>query len=212
MNILDRILPSTIFGRHMPWAHDTSKKAETPADPVPNEKDDLPETNPDVAPGAPPLDPSTSITDGLSKLKLEQFTKLEERAADLNEKAKALHTKIKDIDELLVLIQELCTAHPNKAIDCKDPRIQQITERLRNQGIRVPIPNGKLEANQVANLFTVLGNQRTLLSDEMKEHSTGFQQCATERNTLLQHFASIDASIHRSLSKISTNLASSRHG
>jgi hypothetical protein len=223
MDFLEKVLPDSIFGHRMPWAHDDSAKPPKPIekDPeaiiqdIPKKETDLPEhesistenSNEPVA----PLDPAKSIEDGLSKLKIEQFSKIEQKAAELHEKAIALNTKIKGIDELLGLIQEWSTAHPNEPVDCQNEDIRKATEALRHQGIRVPLPEKTLEAGQIGNVFTVLGNQRSLLADELKEHSSAFQECTTQRNTLLQHLMSIISELSRLKNKISTNFYS-RHG
>ncbi len=220
MSFLDNILPSSIFGHQMPWAHHESlKPQETAPENKPQdtkkEEPSAPEQE-SISPEIPnepipPIDPSKSIEDGLSKLKVEQFFNIEKRAAELHGKSKALHSKIQGIDELLSLIQEWSTQHPNESIDCQDPEIKRATETLRQQGIRVPLPEKTLEAGQIGSVFTIMGNQRSSLSDTLKEHSSEFQQCTVERNNLLQHLMSMISGLSRVKNKISSNFSSRTH-
>jgi prefoldin subunit 5 len=176
-----------------------------------------PASNPSSAPVAPPpkpLEAARSIGHGLALLKAEQCERLEKKANDLHGKVKGLHEKINNIDKLLSNISKYSqknadgTENTNGTIDCKIPEIATLVETLRRDNISVPLPDGTLQKGERGNVVNVLSNQRSLLSDEQREHSQEFQQCAVERNSLFQGLMSLISELHRVLSKIIGNISS----
>jgi hypothetical protein len=198
-----KVLPPSIFD---------PPKPRVPPEKIsdPQEQPDAPPAEQEIIQETPKIEPplGQSIHDSLLQLKLEQFSSLAGRAGELHEKSKALNIKIRSIDDVLSLIQQELTENPNKPLDCSKEALRQARDILRAQGIRVPLPEKTLELGQLGNFFTVMGNQRSLLADELKEHSSEFQQCTVERNTLLQHLMTMVTSQGRVISKISSNLTS----
>lgn len=214
--------PIDWFQRVVPWGHSSAPAAEA-APAVPSDQHDekaLPtdahhECSPEAAapvPSAPPLETAKNLEHGLLLLKAEQCKRLEEKAHGLHGKVRALHDKIKNIDTLLSLLSKYSQRNvdgtENKAgtIDCSIPEIAAVVASLRREGVSVPLPDGILLKSERGTIVNVLTNQRSLLSDEQKEHSQEFQQCAVERNSLYQALMSLIAELHRVKVKILQNL------
>lgn len=195
----------------VPVAMDETPDAAVPAgssaeSQVPQEKlAHLPEDVP-AAEEARVLEKATSIEDGLSKLKVEQMVRVQDKADRLHQQARATHEKIRNIDTLLHLVQEHCSLRPRDPLDCSRAEIRTAVEVLRRDGIRVPFPEGNLEVAQIGGMFTILGNQRSSLADDLKEASSGYQQCVVERDTLLQQIMSMLNELSRAKSKMASNI------
>ncbi len=206
------ILP---WGEHpaQPIEEDTSSDAMKAGEeaPAPVEQESAQEVSPSI-PEPLPLEPAKNLEHGITLLKAEQCKRLEVKASELNAKVKAVHGKIKNIDVLLSLISQYSQKNPdgtdNKAgtIDCTQPEIASVIVALRRDGISVPLPDGILQKAERGHVVNVLSNQRSLLSDEQKEHSQEFQQCAVERNSLYQALMTLIAELHRAKSKILGNV------
>jgi hypothetical protein len=158
-----------------------------------------------------PIELAKSIEHGLSLLKAEQCKRLEEKANGLNIQVKSVHEKIKNIDKLLSLISQYSQRNPDGtenaggAVDCSFPEIVTVVAALRKDGISVPLPEGHLQRSERGTVVNVLSNHRSLFSDEQKEHSQEFQQCAVERNSLFQSLMSLISELHRMKIKIIGN-------
>lgn len=214
--------PIDWFQRINPFApHPQPAPEEPPAAPQPQPHAEAPnaasaESAAHEAPApvaAPiPLEVARNLEHGISLLKAEQCKRLEEKAHGLNRQVKTIHDKIKNIDTLLSLISQYSQKNPdgsvnaNGTVDCTIPEIVAVVASLRRDGVSVPLPDGVLQKAERGHVVNALTNQRTLFSDEQKEHSQEFQQCAVERNSLYQALMSLIAELHRVKSKILGNL------
>ena len=213
--------PMDFFNRMNPWAQHPAEAppVQTAAEPVheapPTEP--LKEHHAEQKTDAPvalkhPLEVARNIEHGLSLLKAEQCKRLEEKAHGLNIQVKTVHEKIKNIDKLLSLISQYSQRNPDGSenaagnVDCTIPEVATVTAALRHDGISVPLPEGVLQRGERGHVVNALSNQRNLLSDEQKEHSQEFQQCAVERNSLYQALMSLITELHRMKVKILGNV------
>jgi prefoldin subunit 5 len=204
-----------VQGIFNPLAHQEqppAPPAEQPPEPHdPIAKEAAKETPAPVSPPKP-FEVATSIEHGISLLKAEQCKRLEEKAHGLNGQVRSVHEKIKNLDKVLSLISQYSQRNPDRTenasgtVDCTIPEIVTAVAALRRDGISVPLPDGILQKGERGHVINVLSNQRNLLSDEQKEHSQEFQQCAVERNSLFQSLMSLISELHRIKIKILGNI------
>ena len=187
--------------------------SEAPAEPHMAETQEKAQEAPLPVAPPKPLEVATSVEHGLLLLKAEQCKRLEEKAHGLNQQVKTVHEKIKQIDTLLSLISQYSqknrdgTDNTTGTVDCTIPEISSVVASLRRDNISIPLPEGPLQKSERGHVVNVLSNQRSLLSDEQKEHSQEFQQCAVERNSLFQSLMALLSELHRMKSKILGNIS-----
>jgi hypothetical protein len=221
MSFLSNILPQSFFGVPMPWAHhETPPQAPSTQDPsqINKEQPAVDTTLPDVATEkettssteqvTPTHGPTPSIEIGLKLLAAEQSLRLQKKAAVLHEQIRAKHQTIKQIDDLMALLASRAqtlpdgTPNPDGSIDCQEPAVRSLVDRLRKEGINVPLPNGVLSQAERNNAVNALVNQRGVISDEQREKGQEFHQCVAEQNSFYQMLMSLASTLHQMYLKI----------
>jgi ribulose bisphosphate carboxylase small subunit len=210
--------PDSLFGLPMPWGKKNDSTLTTNNEPKaaeeqePTDPASHPTNKPEEVTPAP-LKRGESVDEELMLLRLEQYSRLKEKGQTLYTQSVALHRKIADIDTLSSLLTQYMQQNPDGSknssgsVDCTIPDIAKIVTTLRAEGIKVPLPNGKVEKSQMGSIINALTNQRSLLSDEQRGAMQELSQCQAEQNNLYQALISIISGLNRVVVQIGNNIS-----
>lgn len=150
------------------------------------------------------------LTEGVKQLGQLYLLLLTEQLGMKDTKAKDLYTEIqgitdktKAIDALLNLLMQKSQASPSGSVDCKSPDIAGFVEGLRQKmGISISLPNGTLKKEDIARTFSLIGNQRQTLDQQIQQKAQAFQQGTMERNQLIEFIKGQFDVLHRIIQRI----------
>ncbi len=204
-----------------PVTHDTapSQTAAQPVPATPNEEElatlmknlsisDDPSKTSATENTNPLTAPSKAIGEQYLLLLTEQLTMKDTKAKDLHAEIQGITDKTKAIDSLLNVIMKKSQASPDGSVDCKSPDIVHLVEEMRQKGITISLPNGKLKKEDISRTFSLIGNQRQTFDQKMQEKVQAFQQGTMERNQLFEFIKGQFDTLNRAMQKLINWIAS----
>ena len=151
--------------------------------------------------------PSSSLGQQYLLLLTEQLSMKDAKAKDLHAEIQGITEKTKAIDSLLNVIIKKSQASSDGSVDCKSPDIVHLVEDMRQKGITISLPNGKLKKEDISRTFSLIGNQRQTFDQKMQEKVQAFQQGTMERNQLFEFIKGQFDTLNRAMQKLINGIA-----